>query len=283
MCEYLKALQKPFPAEDIEWRVSHARMTRNGPQALVLAYVTNRAIQERLDDVFGIAGWKNEYQEWRDKGVLCTISCKVDGEWIAKSDGADTTDLEATKGGFSNSMKRAAVQWGIGRYLYNLEQVWVNVNERGQNYISTQTKQREQIKGYWDTPKLPKWALPEGYELKDTKPQFDHHEPEMGGYEATDAPPSDEDLNNLMDAPPAQPPVTPPPPTQPQQRNETAAAVAARVYKIREEMGWTWPQLTEYCQDVLNRPVKFLKKDITDVADWKKIEQLLNDYRRKAS
>jgi hypothetical protein len=156
-------LQKPFPAEDIEFRVSHAVKGQNGAKALILAYVTNRAIMERLDEVFGVNGWRNEYQEWRDKGVLCTISCKVEGEWVPKSDGADTTDMEATKGGFSASMKRTAVQWGIGRYLYNLEDLWVPVKDRGQKYIKTQTKQREEIKGYWDVPKLPTWALPEGY------------------------------------------------------------------------------------------------------------------------
>jgi len=205
MCEYLKGLQMPFPAEDIEWRVSHAVKGQNGARALVLAYVTNRAIMERLDDVFGIAGWKNEYQEWRGKGVKCTLSCKVDGEWISKEDGADETDMEATKGGFSNSMKRAAVQWGIGRYLYNLDQTWVDIKERGQNYISTTTKNRDQIKGYWDTPRLPKWALPEGYEAKESKPQEPHIEPDTGGYSDQDAPPSADDLNNLQDKPPEQP------------------------------------------------------------------------------
>lgn len=272
MCEYLKALQKPFPAEDIEWRVSHARMTRNRPQALVLAYVTNRAIMERLDEVFGIAGWKNEYQEWREKGVKCSLSCKVGDEWITKEDGADATDLEATKGGFSNSMKRAAVQWGIGRYLYNLDQTWVNVNERGQNYINTTTKQREPIKGYWDTPKLPQWALPEGYESKDTKPQHYHIEPETGVQEATDAPPSEEDLNHLQDTPPAAPPQS----TRPENPN----VIAARVYKIREELDWTWQQLTEFAQDALQRQVKFLKKDISNADEWKLIEKLLTEYKK---
>lgn len=278
MCEYLKALQKPFPAEDIEWRVSHARMTRNGPQALVLAYVTNRAIMERLDEVFGIAGWKNEYSEWRDKGVKCTLTCKVGDEWISKEDGADVTDMEATKGGFSASMKRTAVQWGIGRYLYNLDQTWVDVKERGQNYISTKTKQQEQIKGYWDTPKLPKWALPEGYEPKDTKPQFDECSPDMGGLDGLEPPPSDDELNHLHSSPPETPKETHKPVET--MRNETVSSVAARVYKIREQLGWTWPQLTEYCRDVLNRDVKFLKKDITDISDWKKIEQLLNEYKK---
>lgn len=170
MCDLLKSLQKPFPAKDVEWRVSHAKKGLNGPEALVLAYLTNRAIMERLDEVFGISGWKNEYREWRDKGVLCTITCKVEDEWISKADGADITDMDATKGGFSASMKRTAVQWGIGRYLYNLSQTWVPIKSSGTNYINTTVgpkDKKEWIKGYWNAPTLPDWALPEGYEHKE--------------------------------------------------------------------------------------------------------------------
>jgi len=159
----MEELQKPFPASDIEWRVQRSMSTAKGPKAVVLAYVTNRAIMNRLDEVFGIDGWKNEYKEWRDKGVLCGISVKIDGEWVTKWDGAEETQVEATKGGFSGSMKRAAVQWGIGRYLYNLTENWVDIKDRGEHYINTKVKVNDSyefIKGYWDTPKLPSWALP---------------------------------------------------------------------------------------------------------------------------
>lgn len=157
MTNNLERLQEPFHAQDIEWRVQRAMSTSRGPKAVVLAYVTNRAIMNRLDEVFGIGNWKNEFKEWRDKGVLCGISVKLDGEWVTKWDGAEETNIEAVKGGFSGSMKRAAVQWGIGRYLYNLEETWVDVQERGENYINDK---RANVKGYWNTPTLPSWALP---------------------------------------------------------------------------------------------------------------------------
>ncbi len=160
----IEQLQQPFPAEDIEWRVQRAMNTAKGNKAIVLAYVTNRAIMNRLDKVFGPGNWKNEYKEWRATGILCGISAKIDGEWVTKYDGAGETAIESIKGGFSDSMKRAAVQWGIGRYLYNLEENWVDIKERGQNYISTKVKvngKDEFVKGYWDTPILPNWALPE--------------------------------------------------------------------------------------------------------------------------
>ncbi|MED4083907.1 Rad52/Rad22 family DNA repair protein [Halalkalibacterium halodurans] len=157
--EMQRKLKEPFYPDDIEWRVSRAMQTQKGNKAIVLAYVTNRAIMNRLDEVFGIGNWKNEYKEWRDKGVLCGISAKIGEEWVTKWDGSEETNIEATKGGFSGSMKRAAVQWGIGRYLYNLDEVWVEIKERGENFINTKVKD-QWIKGYWDTPLLPNWALP---------------------------------------------------------------------------------------------------------------------------
>ena len=39
---------------------------------------------------------------------------------MAKSPQIWNTEIEKVKGGLSNSMKRAGVQWGIGRYLYKL-------------------------------------------------------------------------------------------------------------------------------------------------------------------
>ena len=123
----MKDLQKPFLIEDIEWRIGQSGKTAKGIWATCLAYVSNRAIQNRLDEVFGPNGWQNEYTSGPQGGVLCGISVfcgsdvKNDPIWVTKWDGAENTDFEPIKGGLSDSMKRAAVQWGIGRYLYKLE------------------------------------------------------------------------------------------------------------------------------------------------------------------
>lgn len=150
MQEIMKRLRAPFAPEEIEWRVGAT--TKDKAKGMALAFVTNRAIQNRLDEVFGCFGWKNEYREWRGNSQLCGISVKYEGEWITKWDGASDTDFEATKGGLSDAMKRAAYQWGIGRYLYKLDAVWVDIKPAGKSYAIV------------SAPKLPAWALPEGYE-----------------------------------------------------------------------------------------------------------------------
>lgn len=156
-----RALAAPFAPEDIEWRVGQQGEKDGKPWAKVLAYVTNRAIQDRLDQVAGPGNWRNEYREFpgdASKGLLCGLSIRMGDAWITKWDGAEQTDIESVKGGLSNAMKRAAVQWGIGRYLYHLEEGWAQFSDRGA--YSTKTKSGQWAK--WNPPQLPAWALPGG-------------------------------------------------------------------------------------------------------------------------
>lgn len=136
--EELARLADPFPQEDIEWKPG--AVTRDKSKALAMAYITNRAIQDRLDAACGPGDWRNEYTTGPDGGVLCGISVRIEredkdgnpsAEWITKWDGAENTAVESIKGGLSGAMKRAAVQWGIGRYLYRIPQQWVPLDERG--------------------------------------------------------------------------------------------------------------------------------------------------------
>ncbi|MGS2779891.1 Rad52/Rad22 family DNA repair protein [Robertmurraya sp. GLU-23] len=160
MEEVMEKLQAPFPSKDIEWRVSRSGISAKGPWAMVLAYVDSRAIQNRLDEVFGPAGWQNEFTDFRG-GVLCTISCFIDGEWVSKTDGAEPTKFESFKGGLSGAIKRAGALWGIGRYLYNLTETYVEVSSSKQPGAIYINDEKSKVKGHWMPPKLPDWALPE--------------------------------------------------------------------------------------------------------------------------
>ena len=117
--EIFAALKQPFAPEDLEWRLQHVK--KETPYGIAVPYVTNRAIQNRLDDVVGPGNWYNEYKPWHQSGEkasqLCGISIYFEEtqRWVTKWDGAEDSDIEPVKGGLSDSMKRAAVQWGIGR------------------------------------------------------------------------------------------------------------------------------------------------------------------------
>lgn len=146
-------LKEYFPESDIEWRVGQGGQNAKGPWIICLAYVTNRAIMDRLDRVAGVGNWKNEYRPWRGNSQLCGISIKIDNEWVTKWDGADDTAIEGTKGGLSDSMKRAAVQWGIGRYLYKLPVTFGQIVSNGGNFTyNSKIKDVGWVK--WDPPSI---------------------------------------------------------------------------------------------------------------------------------
>jgi len=161
--ELMNSLIEPFDVEDIEWRIQQSGISAAGnPWAMVLAYITNRAIQERLDLVCGPLGWKNEFMKGPDGGVVCGLSIlnKLTSEWVTKYDGADNTDIEGVKGGLSGSMKRAGAQWGIGRYLYNLEVAFADCLEVKTDGYKKHFDKKSGKSFFWKSPRLPVWATP---------------------------------------------------------------------------------------------------------------------------
>lgn len=162
--EIANKLLEPFDPLEIEWRIQQAGESNGKKWAMVLAYVTNRAIMERLDSVFGIEGWQNEYQPMPDGGIICALKCKIGDAWVVKCDGADKTNIEATKGGLSNAMKRAAVHYGIGRYLYRLDTTFVTLVQGKPESADDIPAFVKDLGGrhYFKRPKLPSWALPTG-------------------------------------------------------------------------------------------------------------------------
>jgi len=164
-------LSQPFSADDLEWRVQASGAFNGNIWCRVLAYVTNRAIQQRLDDTVGIFGWKNEFSPLPNSvgnGALCGISIKFGDEWITKYDGADNTQVESTKGGLSGSMKRAAVQFGIGRPLYDIEAHYAEIITKDQFKNLQRDEKDKYEKGklkdntefYWKPPTLDAKFLP---------------------------------------------------------------------------------------------------------------------------
>ena len=138
-------LAMPFAPEDLEWRLQKVVEARE--LGIAVPYVTNRAIMSRLDDVVGPENWYNDFKPWHGAGgkdaQLCGISIRFGDGWITKWDGAEDSDIEPVKGGLSDSMKRAAVQWGIGRVLYNMDVVFVDVEKRGKTwYIKKDQQER---------------------------------------------------------------------------------------------------------------------------------------------
>lgn len=130
----LKALGAPFPPEQISWRVGPT--TGDKKSGIGLAYIDARDVMGRLDAVCGPEGWQDACPHAGQKTVY-SIGIKIGDEWIYKTDGAGDSDMEAEKGALSDAFKRAAVKWGIGRYLYDFPNMWVPIKPQGKSFVIT--------------------------------------------------------------------------------------------------------------------------------------------------
>lgn len=133
--ETVEALCRTFNPSEVHWRVgsTNKRAFEDGKatvrKGMPLAYIDARNVMERLDEVIGPEGWQDSYQD-TPKRLFCTLQIRINGEWIHKTDGAGDTDMEGQKGGISDAFKRAAVKWGIGRYLYDCKTPWIELTDR---------------------------------------------------------------------------------------------------------------------------------------------------------
>ena len=170
----INKLDDLFEEDEIEWRISRSGKKKNGDiWATGLAYVTARAIQNRLDDVCGKMFWQNEFREWKGDAQLCGISIynKDLNIWVTKYDGSENTSFSGTKGGLSGSEKRAGCQWGIGRYLYKLPETFVETSLTKVPGWNFQSPGKETPSFYWNNPDLPSWAVKTNKEIE--KPVVD--------------------------------------------------------------------------------------------------------------
>jgi hypothetical protein len=140
------ALSAPFDVREVKFKPQSVK----GNRALALAYIDCRVIQDRLDDVLGVENWMDEYEILTDGSVICRLKLKLNGEWVTKSDVGSPSEQpdqgDRLKAAFSDALKRAAVKFGIGRYLYRLPAVWTDYDS--------------QKKQFSQTPQLPAWAIP---------------------------------------------------------------------------------------------------------------------------
>jgi hypothetical protein len=143
----LARLADYFDQSEVKWKPQTVKDNR----ALAVAYIDARCVMDRFDAVVGVAGWCDRYEIISDGGIVCTIGVKVGGEWIFKSDvGGESQqpdEDDRRKAAFSDALKRAAVHWGVGRYLYSLPRQWYDFDPRA--------------KAFARQPALPAWALPE--------------------------------------------------------------------------------------------------------------------------
>lgn len=137
--EILKELTNPFPADRISIKVQ-TKPNENG-NSLCVAYIDARNVMDRLDSVVG-GEWSDIYRLAPSGGLECALT--VCG--VTRCDvGDDKNENETEKAGYSDSFKRAAVKFGVGRFLYDLPKMYGKVKTVGKNsYLENGEEQRLQ-------------------------------------------------------------------------------------------------------------------------------------------
>jgi hypothetical protein len=121
-----ETLTAPIQPNEIEWRVQSVTSTG---KMIVVPYINNRCVMQRFDAAFGPTNWTSEFREITN-GFICRLTVYMDGQIITREDGASKTNIEPEKGGISDAMKRAAVQFGLGRCLYDYPKVFIECNDK---------------------------------------------------------------------------------------------------------------------------------------------------------
>ncbi len=140
----LKGFLKPFPENEIKLK---PQMVKNN-RCLALAFIDSRLVMDRLDEVVGLNGWKDEYTVLPGgTEVECRLSVRIAGEWITKADVGGESEQpdggDRMKAAFSDALKRAAVKFGIGRFLYRRPQNWMDYDPKTKRIIRPGTGQQQ--------------------------------------------------------------------------------------------------------------------------------------------
>ena len=167
MKEIIEALRRPFSPDRIEWRLQSSGEKQDGSiWAKCLCYIDNRAAMERLDDVYGQAWSHSEEFKQINTQAVCTVTITIEsprGEGIPLFPYRSVTgscaveangDIDPFKSAASGAMKRAVVNLGIGRYLYDLPEAWAVIDPKGK--YDGKTKNGTRFR--WNPPQLPGWA-----------------------------------------------------------------------------------------------------------------------------
>ena len=156
-------------------------------KATMVSYIDARDVQDRLDEVCCPANWQSDYKVI-DGNMYCGIAVNVgtteDSRWIWKWDCGTESNMEKEKGQASDAFKRAAVQWGVGRFLYRLGIVEL----KAVDYKGKEKPAKDDGSILWNNNDITEYIMK--YKLKNTTKSKSEKSPKTEKYEKTDGKPT---------------------------------------------------------------------------------------------
>lgn len=125
-----RKFRAPFNPEDVDFRPQSGKASS---KSQAVCYVSARVVQDRLDDVVGPGNWSFTFEPIVvTNGQVQIAKGRLSVHGVAKEDAGEANNFDPSKACVSDTIKRAAVMWGIGRYLYDVGSEWVTLNQYGQ-------------------------------------------------------------------------------------------------------------------------------------------------------
>jgi len=134
----------PFHPNLVEWKPQ--AVSKDGKRALAVPYIDARHYQHRLDQA--APGWQSEYEFIKPDGSLVKCRLTIAGVTREEVGESDSNDHNTATSAVAQSFKRACTAFGLGRYLYFLQQTWCEYDS--------------QTRRITKPPVLPAWAKPGG-------------------------------------------------------------------------------------------------------------------------
>lgn len=134
--ELLESLARPFRPDQVRWK---PQVVTDAGRALAVPYVDPRVVTERLDQVVG-GDWAFHWEPLGVQGDRLVIKSSLTILGVTREDVgehvlSDREQADPWKSAVSDALKRAAVHFGVGRYLYWLETVWCTYDKRRREFL----------------------------------------------------------------------------------------------------------------------------------------------------
>lgn len=123
--EVERLLARPFPPHYVE--LKPGKLTKDQSKARSMAYADARAYMDRLDQVMGVGGWSSSRTMLQNSGtqVAIEVHIRIGGTTHSGVGHAPMTDGNSWTVADAQALKRACVEYGLGRYLYGLAVLWL--------------------------------------------------------------------------------------------------------------------------------------------------------------
>lgn len=143
---------KSFYKQGVDKKDLKAGNLPEGTKGQFLAYIDARDVFDRLDEAVGPDKWQDKWDlvDATANAVRVSITVEIDGKEVTKSDVGypnGKNDEEPLKSAVSDGVKRTAVHFGIGRFLYELEPVWSEVDKWGKPLKKLETSLPDESPG----------------------------------------------------------------------------------------------------------------------------------------